>query len=474
MKYPIKTRDNVEEITKIVDEWPVEVDINHVMKWIMQFDSDDYDLAVRIIKNINIIGAKDLENTLEIAYSKLMRRAVEKGTEITNRNTVFAGIGNDGKSGSMISYHFRLINRISEDNFLSEDTIKYFEQGKIENIVLVDDVLSTGNQASEEIKNITERFTPLGVKNIFVLAACGFKNGIQKVEEDTKAYVFSAYEYDCRDTIISLDSKFYENISYDERKGIFDTIKRYGKVCASGMPLGFGEIGALLVFYYNTPNTTVPLIWGGQNGWIPLFPRVRRIKGLKSFYPKVEKIKAKNRNNNELIIYTEGKTEEVLLDVLVDEFDLTNKLGFEEITIISLGGAFSSTRLLDKLMQSDSKKLFVFEEESRRYIKESEKLPAVFLDPSVIQFIDLHKVYNADQFIFKKMMKREIDSTGAFRFKTRDNEIIINPSDIERYLFKRHRNNKAKFQEALENYINVDAYNKFIEQAKEIIETIKK
>ncbi len=142
---------------------------------------------MRVVRNLNVIGAKDLERSLEVAYSKLMRKSIEKGSRINSKNTIFAGMGEDGKSGSMVSYHFRLINELSEENFLNEDSVKYFEQGMIQNIVLIDDVLSSGTQATKEIHKITEKFLPLGVQNIFVLTVCGFRNGIENVEEQTKS-----------------------------------------------------------------------------------------------------------------------------------------------------------------------------------------------------------------------------------------------------------------------------------------------
>lgn len=167
---------------------------------------------------MNVIGNDDLNNALEIAYSKLMRKAIEKGTRIKGDNTLFAGIGEGGKSGSMISYHFRIMNELSEENFLSDETFKYIEKGLVENIILVDDILSTGSQAKKEIEEITKHVLSLGVKNIFLLTVCGMCDGIKMVEDETKAYVFSAFEYSKDDTVMSLDSRFYEGIAYEKRK----------------------------------------------------------------------------------------------------------------------------------------------------------------------------------------------------------------------------------------------------------------
>jgi hypothetical protein len=57
----------------------------------------------------------------------------------------------------------------------------------------------------------------------------------------------------------SLDSNFYEGIPYEERSLLKDRLEYYGgRVNKS--PLGYGGLGGLIVFYYNTPNSTVPIV----------------------------------------------------------------------------------------------------------------------------------------------------------------------------------------------------------------------
>ncbi|MCS5949429.1 hypothetical protein LNO88_02460 [Klebsiella pneumoniae subsp. pneumoniae] len=160
MRYPISLSKRIDEVKNIVESWPVEKDINQVLNWLMQFDNDDIDLAIRIIKNLNVIGFEDLNTALIIAYSKLERMSIEKGTRITSKNTLFAGIGDGAKSGAMIGYNFRIINELPEGNFMGEHSLDYLEKGFIDNIVLVDDIVGTGRQATEEIKELTQKVTP--------------------------------------------------------------------------------------------------------------------------------------------------------------------------------------------------------------------------------------------------------------------------------------------------------------------------
>lgn len=360
MKYPVSLSQRVDEVVGIVNKWPVEKDITQVLNWLMQFDNEDIDLGIRIIKNLNVIGFEDLNIALTIAYSKLQRLAIEKETTITAENTIFAGIGDGGKSGAMIGYNFRLINNLSEENFMNDSSIKHLESRMVKNIVLVDDVVGTGKQATTEIKKLTDKVTPFGVKNIFLLTAVGMKDGIKQISDKTKAYVFSAFEYTKEDTVTCLDSPFYTGIPHEERNELKKRIEYYGRVTYDS-PLGYGDIGALIVFYYNTPNISLPIIWGSINSWIPLFKRAVRISGINSYYEKIE-LSIKNqknkdfvKDNNVFFLLVEGKADEVFIEFVVSS--MKKKL----INITSLGGS-SSKKLIDNILMLNPRCLFIIEE----------------------------------------------------------------------------------------------------------------
>ena len=94
MKYPISHNRRFQEIEEVVASWPVEKSFDDVLKWLMQFDTEDIDLGVRIIKNLNVIGFEDLNTSLSIAYSKLERVAIDKGSKISSRKIELRTIWN--------------------------------------------------------------------------------------------------------------------------------------------------------------------------------------------------------------------------------------------------------------------------------------------------------------------------------------------------------------------------------------------
>ncbi|MDE8763858.1 MULTISPECIES: phosphoribosyltransferase-like protein [Rhizobium] len=197
MKYPKAIADNIYEIEEIFSRWPSDVDVTlqQVINWILQFDEPDFHIAIRVLRNVNVVGQRDIRQGLKVAYSKLSRKAIEKGAPVKSTNTLFTSLAGVGKSGAMISYHLRMATDISEENFLSDDTLPFVKRGDIANLVFVDDVISTGRQASKAINETAEKMLLLGVQNMFVLTVCGMREGLDRIQEETKAYTFSAFEY---------------------------------------------------------------------------------------------------------------------------------------------------------------------------------------------------------------------------------------------------------------------------------------
>jgi hypothetical protein len=470
MKYPTVLLDKLEEVKKIIELWPVDIEFEDVIKWIMQFDSNDFDLAIRVIKNLNVIGFQDLNNALTIAYSKLERRALDKKTKISSKTTLFAGAGEGGKSGAMISYNFRLINELSEENFLDENSFLHIEKGRIENIVLIDDIISSGDQAIDEIRLLMEKSLPFGVKNIFLLTAAGMKESIKKVEEETGAYVFSAFEYDINDTVQSFDSNFYNGIPYENRNQLKQRLEYYGAI-ASRSALGYKGLGGLITFYYNTPNSTLPIVWSSLNSWIPLFRRTIRVNGIDSYYKQFDNLKNKTTHQKvagkkELSIYVEGKTEESFFEAL--EMKLKERFNFEKINIIPLGGFFSE-KLLENIEKFTENFIFILEDmeissqgfrraQNQRLAEYMKEKPHVFMK-TLDEYFDLNALKLDDEYSKILPQYETIEETKTYEFKR----------EFESRMFKRFSPSyrSVLFKSILPKYLNNEAFEILLKSIEE-------
>ncbi|WP_148359059.1 phosphoribosyltransferase-like protein [Peribacillus simplex] len=483
MKYSTLIQDNLEEIKDIVSNWPVNIDFEDVLNWILQFDVEDFELALRLIRNLNVLGFDDVNEAIKIAYSKLNRVAIKEGSRITQRNTVYAGLGNAAKSGSMISYHFRVLNGISENNFIHESHIEKIKNKEIQNIVLVDDVIASGDTAVKEINKLRESLIIINPEiKVFLLAVCGMKKGLDRINEEVGVSSFAAYEYTDLDTITSLDSQFYEGIKFDQRNALKEKIVEYGKITyRSG--IGYKGIGALIVFPYNTPNCTLPVIWGDINGWIPLFKRAGRMTGISSVFEdldktaneKVEKAKqdkgnpAKKTKTSELDLYVEGKRDEKMFKLISERYNLSNELGYEKLNIIAIGGLVFSKKVISALEFAKNDTVLISEDDARhlevKFKDNGGDAPIIFLNPSIMQFVDINAFFNSEDMIKLSSFLPGFLSDLYDEYNTKGELSDKSLQKLERYVFE----NRNLFDILIKSALNEDSIKGFIKQLKEVL-----
>jgi hypothetical protein len=389
MKYPRELEDKVKEIEAIIAKWPVEKTLQEVMEWILQFETEDFDLAIRILRQMNVIGQKDFEGALKIAFSKLMRHGQESGANISNTNTIYCPIGTAGKSGAMVAYHFRSVNNLASSHFLDEETLKLLQAGKIKNLVLVDDIIATGDQSKETVAKIKPIAAAAGINKVYLLSIVGFKEGIKAVQETGQVDVFSAFEYDEIDTIKSIDCSFFDGMPYCDRKQAIQKISKKYK------GQGYKGFGGFVTFYYNTPNCTLYSVSMDTDGWIPLFFRYKDLKGVEA--PELEQLtkelgeaKLSQEKMDECSIYTEEKIIELFMTELAAKHD---NFGFKSLRIMSIG-AIRSKNVLDKYRKMTSKSIFVTDDEpndkkaSRSVMNEKD----VIMMGNVMKYFDIMDV----------------------------------------------------------------------------------
>ncbi|MBI6918746.1 hypothetical protein JET68_08040 [Pseudomonas monteilii] len=414
---PSSIANEIERVERAVSDWPVSVSLDHVIRWVLQFDRDDYGLAIRILENIDVLAQRDVRAAFQVAQAKLERAAIEKGTPIKRTNTLYAGVGQASKSGAVMAYHYRLAAQISEADFFTQDEEDDIDFSKIDNIVLLDDVIGTGQSVATDIAHVIEEVHSLArSRNVYVLTVAGYVEGISRVVDETGASVISALEYSVRDTVTDLDGVFYAGLPMSERARALDRIKRYCRIAAKS-DLGYGSIGGLLVFDHNTPNTSLPVIWARGNGWMPLFARAGRIQGTAKVLKEAkaerdaeaaQEFQAADqpyeRNTIELTLFVEGKVDERFVDVMRGSFGLAAKLGVSDVSAVALGGLAQSQRLFELVRNSRKHAVFVLDGDSHSLLMSRRLVPnadtqVMYLEPSFAAMLDLAKIYaDAERF----------------------------------------------------------------------------
>ena len=411
MKLPKSLQPHLDRIEASVSRWPISISTDAVVRWLLQFDPEDYGLGIRIVENLNVLGPDDIDAGLRVAYARLKRKAKDRETSITVHNTLFAAIGDSGKSGGMIAYSFRIANELPESNFSSEDRAQFLENGKVRNIVLVDDVVGTGRTAIAAASSVKMESTPLGVENVFVLAVCGFESAMKKVEDETGAHTFAAYTFSEADTVTSFDSPFYRGLSHGEREALLERLKYYNRRCSRDSELGYGSVGALLAFRHNPPNISVPVVWSSANGWNPLFPRLGRINGIQRMKADISTAQ-KNRKSEttkrradqeqqgppkEVTLLVEGRADEEFLEWIVANCSAAKEMGLERISVVALGGLYTSPRLFELIQQTGGAFVLVLEpiphgRTASGWAEVPDGIPIVRFRHSVLDLLDLQGV----------------------------------------------------------------------------------
>lgn len=463
----------VERIQEAIKHWPVNVSLDHAIRWVLQFEAEDYALAVRILEHIDVLGSSHIRSALEVAHTKLLRKISEKGSPLKGDNTLFAAIGSSAKSGSLIAYHYRVTANISENNFVESDEEEHLDLSKIENIVLVDDVVGSGKTIAKEVKRVAEEvYTLLRSQNIFILTVAGYSDGIKRIVDETGATVVTALEYNSNDTVSNPDAVFFNGMPVAERHMTLEKIKRYCRNISTSS-LGHMELGGLLVFDHNTPNTTLPIIWSDSKGWLPLFPRAGKIIGAAKLLKSAEKEREKtsgsksggvtltDRSSSELTLFVEGKVDEIFVDYLSKKQDLPGRLGVASIKAIALGGLYQSPRLLELLRTSKKHVVFLLDndEHSKRAstrLASLEGVEVMHLNPTFISILDLEKIYS----------QRELFPNLPDHFSTVDDEKWLH--EVELAVIKRGpvSANSDRISQVIDEFLDPQKYNTFVEDLK--------
>ena len=250
-----------------------------LVEWLDNFRIDEQRYALKLLEHIKIVSDEDLEEICQNLYKKILE-------EYKLRDLIFVGIGGEAKSDKYISYHFRLFNEIPEVQFVNQLDPKLNKiSGKV--IVYIDDISSTGNQLSDDWKRFKRQLNnDFFEKNSFIFAPLFLTLDAKKlIKEEIKCDLIFLKEnlLTEKNNVLSKEANIFEKAELGIAKEIFS---KYGKKIYRKGFLGYGNSGLLLVFPYNTPNNTLPVIWGKSDDinfkWTPLFPRRESKKFIRS------------------------------------------------------------------------------------------------------------------------------------------------------------------------------------------------
>ncbi len=232
-------------------------------KWINQFERADIPFIEILVSQIKYLSIRRTENHIRNLYSLLL-------TEIESIDHVlFIPVGYVVKSGSVVAYSFRKLNQIPENRFIPYSDLDSKTLSGIKYLILIDDLVGTGNQCSEVWRDLTTKLNQFNADPQLIYATLvATEHGKKETEDKTTFKVISSLIINNSEIPFREESKIFENENIKGKTK--ELVAKYGKDLYPKYPLGYKDNSLLIGFYYSTPNNTLPIFWSSHNNWQPL------------------------------------------------------------------------------------------------------------------------------------------------------------------------------------------------------------
>ena len=267
--------ENTEEYRKFREKYQTEItepEFKRAMQWIAQFPFFEWKLyALKLLTNITFLNEEKVNNKLKELSNSLS----------ILKNCVISDIEGAAKSSEHLFYPLNKLTEISQKNFIHSESLTATD-GR--DIVFIDDMIGTGNQAKNYINKLKKE-GKIGNQKLYYFAIIGLREGIKELknsrlfenvltteEIQNKAfdtgYIFTAEE-----------SGMAKEMAFELGKQLTQNMTEIG-------PLGYKNSEALVFFGHNNPNNSLPIFWASgkckllervgestEIKWTPLFPR---------------------------------------------------------------------------------------------------------------------------------------------------------------------------------------------------------
>lgn len=291
--------DEINEAVRGLSYRGYEIGTDQLRGWVEQFGNiEDQRLVLKLLHHLKKDGFYDQARYLTALgeLHKLARQvAADKGfPQYLNeqdriKNWFVTHADATGKSGGAVVKSYRSQNLIySQQCGSPHDVIPkiQFSRQPWDKAVLicVDDFIGTGNSAIDGLKKnviptLDQHIPDWQSKLLLVYSAIlGYEEGVDRLRSQfsKQVAVICGKLLTPADKAFSHENDVFENA--DQRQRARDLAHKIGSVLEPRHPLGYEGSEALVVFYDNVPNNTLPIFhkfgkFYNEQPWTPIFPR---------------------------------------------------------------------------------------------------------------------------------------------------------------------------------------------------------
>lgn len=287
-----------EELVELSRKWPTyrgkHVGAEEIRTWLQQVESyRDQRVLFKILQNTRVLSEVEVRERLKAVHSQLRRSLPEfvlRKLSDRRRDVVVTYLDGEGKSGQAYASLYAEENGISVERILPERDFssklaELREGGKINAVVIVDDIAATGKTMAENIVRFVEEHRKFLTDNevtVFAATLVATKDAMAKILKSMEN--IDGVKVDFRTGQVLGEESF----AFPSGLGFWGSAEESDRARAlcidlgsriyKKSPLGFGNQGLLLVFPTTAPNNTLPILHtssrlGGKR-WSPLFERV--------------------------------------------------------------------------------------------------------------------------------------------------------------------------------------------------------
>lgn len=285
---------NANEIVELVDTWDLyqgrKISTDDVRSWINQVESNvERRILFKLLQNVRFFRDPEAREKFAHAHDRIRSKLpvhVRKFRKHQRGDIFVTYADRIGKSGSHYASLYAMENGILSRNIIEPWRVLSSLESKPQNekfgLVLVDDLIGTGNNLVSRLKELSGDFIKLGVGikiPLSVIVLCGTKEGESKVRMYLENNMTNA-DLEICEILEHTHYAFSDSLGIwesEEQKAIAKTLLTdLGVRVQKRSPLGYKRQGLLLTFPRNCPNNSLPILHKSgreQKKWNPIFSR---------------------------------------------------------------------------------------------------------------------------------------------------------------------------------------------------------
>jgi len=261
--------------------------------WLSNFTgevfSEQYEklLALWMLVNFTFYNEKEVRHLCRVLYKELLHIVIknrqpndnieENARKFFDKSRIVAVDRTSGSQG-FIAYLFRHENSLPYKTFARtvDDLTKF------DNIIIIDDVILTSGEEGQMDEYLTNVKKEHPSKKLFLLVLIASKHAREYIQKKFDVEIVTAIQLDSRHKCFDSESEIFasfESLLEHART----MVEHYGKKIGMTNPLGYEGGEYTFGFYYNTPDNTLPIFWGYQNGWNPIMKRYHKNINLEQY-----------------------------------------------------------------------------------------------------------------------------------------------------------------------------------------------